>query len=66
MKIKCLLLAFILTNTLALSYAKAQDDESFTDDEESTIMPSSSSSTPPVMIDESDAGDVSDVEEYDG
>jgi len=42
----------------------AQDDVS--SDEETIIPPSTNNGTPPTIIDESDSGSVSDVEEYDG
>lgn len=58
-----LLLALTVVSPLKLA---AQDDVPVSDDE--IIIPpgSSSGETPPVIIDESDAGSVSDVEEYDG
>lgn len=69
MKTKCLLLALVLFNILTHSYAHAQDDEMvFPESDGETFIPPSGTqgSTPPVIIDESDSGDVSDVEEYDG
>ena len=67
MKTKYLFLLLALFSIFSHTYAFAQEDETFFPDTQSeSIIPPSSSSTPPVMIDDSDSGDVSDVEEYDG
>ena len=52
-------LALSATHTL-----KAQDE--MPNDEETMVPTSNSTATPPVIIDESDSGAVSDVDEYDG
>lgn len=60
------LIAFIVCMAAAAPMKlRAQDD--MPNDSETIVPPSSgSNATPPVIIDESDSGGVSDVEEYDG
>lgn len=62
------LVAFIaLMAITAPMKLKAQDD--MPNDEETIVpppSPSTNNGTPPTVIDESDSGGVSDVEEYDG
>ena len=54
-----------VTAVVAPHKAFAQDDMP-NDDESSIAPPSTTNGAPPVIIDESDSGAVSDVEEYDG
>jgi hypothetical protein len=63
---KCLFLVLALCRILTLSQAFAQDDEMIFPEGDQNISSPGSASAPPVMIDQSDASDVSDVEEYDG
>lgn len=45
---------------------KGMAQEEIPDEEETIIPPNTNNGTPPTIIDESDSGGVSDVEEYDG
>ena len=65
MKTVLFLLVLFAANITIHSAAYAQDDEIILPESESEIIPTSSSS-PPIIMDESDANEVSDVEEYDG
>ncbi len=63
--------SFFLVFLLALTIASplklaAQDEIPVSDDEVLTPSGNTNSDTPPTIIDESDSGSVSDVEEYDG
>ena len=61
---KYLLLAVLACKVLTVTSVFADEEEMIFPPDSEEISPTSS--TPPVIIDESDASDVSDVEEYDG
>ena len=61
-----IILVVAMAATLPLK-GHAQDDMSSGSDEETIIPPNTGNNAPPpTIIDESDSGGVSDVEEYDG
>lgn len=56
----------LLLALTVFSPLQAQEEDMPVSDEELIVPQGSNSGTPPVIIDESDSGSVSDVEEYDG
>lgn len=68
MKFSTFLTIFTLIAVMTVSVkAFAQDDEDMSADDTPAIVPQpQNSNNPPIILDETDASGVSDVEEYDG